>query len=91
MLNLFILIILEQFDKNYINPDNPLTNFKEIEKDFQQVWAGHSKETLGLKTNERNLVYFFLTLKKPLGFNFTHYKKKFLEKLKQRPEFAQLT
>ena len=29
MLNLFILILITQFHKNYIDPENPLKNFKE--------------------------------------------------------------
>lgn len=27
MLNLFILILMQQFEQNYINQDNPLTQF----------------------------------------------------------------
>jgi len=32
MLNLFVLIIIEQFQENYINPDNPLKNFQDIKE-----------------------------------------------------------
>lgn len=29
MMNLFVLIIINQFEENYIDPDNPLQNFRE--------------------------------------------------------------
>ena len=34
MLNLFVLIILNNFEANYINPDNPLKKFKEDKENF---------------------------------------------------------
>lgn len=36
MMNLFVLIIIEQFEMNYINPDNPLNDFTYAEEDFKK-------------------------------------------------------
>jgi len=36
MMNLFVLIIIEQFEENYINPDNPLNDFTYSEEDFKK-------------------------------------------------------
>ena len=39
MLNLFILILITQFHKNYIDPNNPLKNFKDDYETFTTKWS----------------------------------------------------
>mmetsp|Transcript_17432 Transcript_17432/g.12441 ORF Transcript_17432/g.12441 Transcript_17432/m.12441 type:complete len:116 (-) Transcript_17432:641-988(-) len=38
MLNLFILVIIEQFDNFYVSEDNPLKRFSSNLSIFQQTW-----------------------------------------------------
>lgn len=38
MLNLFILVIIQQFEKYYLPKDNMITKFKEDLKEFMEVW-----------------------------------------------------
>lgn len=70
MLNLFVLVILDQFDANYNNPDNPLQlqNFQEDMEKFKEVWVSMTAKDYGIKINQKNLVDFFLKLNQPLGF-----------------------
>jgi hypothetical protein len=37
-LNLFVLILLDSFQKNYINEDNPVQSFRIISKRFKKAW-----------------------------------------------------
>ena len=38
MLNLFVLVIIQQFSKYYIEEDNPLYRFEEDFDDFKEAW-----------------------------------------------------
>lgn len=38
MLNLFILVIIQQFSKYYLEEDNPLSRFEEDFEDFKEAW-----------------------------------------------------
>lgn len=38
MLNLFILVIIQQFSKYYLEDDNPLTRFEDDFNDFKVAW-----------------------------------------------------
>lgn len=49
MMNLFVLIILNQYELFYFNSDNPLQRFQEYEGDFVEVWAPLSSESKGQK------------------------------------------
>lgn len=63
MINLFVLIIINQFEENYIDPDNPLQNFRESEDSFKTVWALMTKKDAGVKIHERFLSDFYFLLK----------------------------
>lgn len=39
MLNLFILVIIQQFDTYYVSDDNPLQKFKNNLDTFQETWS----------------------------------------------------
>jgi len=39
MINLFVLIILTEFEENFINEDNALNKFQEIEQEFKEYWV----------------------------------------------------
>ena len=76
MLNLFILIIIEQFQENYFKGDSVLQNFQDSLENFRKCWTVHTLKYHGFKINEKNLYSFFVALKSPLGF----YLKKILIK-----------
>ena len=38
MLNLFVLVIIQQFSKYYIEEDNPLARFEEDFEGFKKAW-----------------------------------------------------
>ena len=38
MLNLFILVIIQQFSKYYLEDENPLSRFEEDSEDFKEAW-----------------------------------------------------
>ena len=38
MLNLFILVIMQSFEENYINQNNPIQAFSETAEKFKEKW-----------------------------------------------------
>jgi len=42
MINLFVLIILTEFEENFINEDNALNKFQEIEQEFKEYWVKYT-------------------------------------------------
>ena len=67
MLNLFILVILQQFDEYYLPKDNVIERFKNSLEDFKEVWKIFAARYNGMKIRDAQLVDFFRKLKKPLG------------------------
>ena len=70
MLNMFTLVVKQQFEEIYINPENPITCFKELAEQFRICWAIFSWKYSGTKIKERNLIEFFSILKTPLGYRY---------------------
>lgn len=70
MLNLFVLVILDEFNSNYIDPDNPLQlqSYQMDVETFKNDWALFTAKDFGVKINEKQLLEFFFKLKEPLGF-----------------------
>ena len=52
LLNLFILVILQQFDKYYLPDDNVLQRFKEDLQIFKLTWTTFAKENNGIKIKD---------------------------------------
>ncbi len=67
MVNLFILIILQQFDLYYLPNDNVLDRFKADVTNFKFVWKRYSKDFDGFKIRGDDLKNFFMDLKGDLG------------------------
>ncbi len=38
MLNIFLLILMQTFEDNYINQDNPIQNYQEMTEKFKETW-----------------------------------------------------
>ncbi len=67
MLNLFVLIILQQFELYYLPDDNILQQFKDDLGRFKITWQKYSKEHAGLKIKWLDLINFFKDLRGDIG------------------------
>lgn len=67
MLNLFILVIIQQFDQYYVAEDNPIKTFKDSFTIFHKVWVEYTKRFRCVKIKEKQLVDFFGDLQAPMG------------------------
>ena len=52
MLNLFVLVILQQFNTYYVPADSVISKFKDNLEHFKQVWKNFSIRYGGLKVKE---------------------------------------
>lgn len=68
LLNLFILVILQQFDKYYLPKDNILQRFQDDLEIFKDTWTTFASEFKGIKIKDHWLVDFFYSMPSPLGF-----------------------
>ena len=48
-MNLFILILLNAFEKNFLQKDNPMKDYKEQISHFKEIWANFTREEKGKK------------------------------------------
>lgn len=68
MLNLFILVIIEQFERFYLNKNSPLISFAGTLEDYQKKWAAFALPRYKCCViREKDLDRFYKTLKTPLG------------------------
>ena len=68
MMNLFVLIILDQFQENYFDPDNPLKKYNEDVAKFKEVWVTLTKENMGIKISHRAMLELILKLSSHFNF-----------------------
>ena len=73
MLNMFILIVLQQFDYFYLNENNPMKNFKEDVDKFKQAWINYTAKYEGIRIKDKDLLPFFASLETPLGTDSERY------------------
>ena len=69
MLNLFILVILQQFDEYYLPDDNVLDRFKADLETFKKAWYHHTWKYNCFKIKDRDLVTFFHSMEPKLGMS----------------------
>lgn len=67
MMNLFILIVLQLFEKFFISKENILSKFKEDFAVFQEVWKTLAPTHFGLFINQGKLIKFFGSITAPMG------------------------
>lgn len=68
MLNLFILVILTQFEMYYMSDDNPIKKFSKSLNVFMETWIFFTQTRYRcLKLREKKLNDFFKELPMPLG------------------------
>ena len=68
VLNLFILVILQQFETYYLPENNLLNQFKENLEEFNVIWSKYSKKFKGDKISGKDLLKFLRDMEPPLGF-----------------------
>lgn len=77
--NLFILVLLQQFDDSETSTKNSLEEFYEYVNDFKKAWFECTEKFNGKKMSRANILNFFQKLEKPLGIlYFLLLKKKSL-------------
>lgn len=69
MVNMFILIILQQFDLYYLPDDNVLDRFKNDLNNYKVVWRKFSHEFEGFKIRGTDINKFFKEVKGDLGMS----------------------
>lgn len=62
MLNLFILVIIQQFDMYYVAEDNPIKTFSQNFDKFHKVWIQHTKKQRCVRIRQRSVPAFFRDL-----------------------------
>eukprot|EP00347_Sterkiella_histriomuscorum_P003601 403363663 len=68
MLNLFVLVIIQQFDKYYLPQNNIISLFKQDLIGFKDTWKNFTMDKYNCKKiKESQLTQFFQELKAPLG------------------------
>lgn len=55
MLNLFILVIIQQFEQYYVSEDNPIQKFKNNLVLFEKVWIEFTEKHHHVKIKEKLL------------------------------------
>ncbi len=75
MLNLFILVLMQNFEENYINIDNPIQNFSNMTEKFKEKWIDFCQDQQINYIKNNNLIDFLITTDKPLGFGFDPLKQ----------------
>ena len=68
MMNLFILVIIDEFEKYSSKGDSPSSVFKESIIEFRKNWSALTRNTKGAKMPARILIDFFKMLQPELGF-----------------------
>ena len=66
-MNLFILILIEEFEAYYLNDENPIQNFEENLRIFSKNWERYMFIDNQMFISERKILLFFENLKGPLG------------------------
>jgi len=59
LLNLFVLVIINEFNKYYLNDDNLMDLFKTNLVLFKDTWSKFTKEQNCLRLKETKMVAFF--------------------------------
>ena len=67
MINLFVLVILREFDRFFYQTDNPINQFLEDLKNFKENWNAIAGFHQGKKVNNKRILEFFIMLPMPIG------------------------
>jgi len=53
MLNMFTLVVANQFEEFYFNPDNPISSFQTMAEDFRKTWKFFTYKYNGTRIKEK--------------------------------------
>jgi hypothetical protein len=67
LINLFILVLINQFEDYHFHQDNPLHTFKDYLDKFVKLWGLYTYKFDGIKLDANKLKKFLCRLPKPLG------------------------
>ena len=70
MLNLFILVLMQNFEENYINVDNPIQAFENNSMYFKDHWVQFCQSGNIMFIKHNFLIDFYVQLDKPIGLGF---------------------
>ena len=62
MLKVFQLVVMQQFDEFYFNPDNPINSFDDASQTFHSTWNLFTTKQRGTKIKATRIVDFFTIL-----------------------------
>jgi uncharacterized membrane protein len=62
MINVFQLVVMQQFDEFYFNSDNAVNSFDEMAENFRTTWNLFTIKTQGMKIKESRMTEFFYFL-----------------------------
>lgn len=62
MLNVFQLVVMQQFDEYYFNEDNPINSFDDISETFRNTWNIFTVKSRGTRIKSSRIVDFFYYL-----------------------------
>lgn len=62
MINVFQLVVMQQFDEFYFNSDNAVNSFDEMAENFRTTWNLFTIKTRGTKIKESRIAEFFYFL-----------------------------
>jgi hypothetical protein len=62
MINVFQLVVMQQFDEFYFNSDNAVNSFDEMSENFRITWNLFTIKTRGTKIKESRITEFFYFL-----------------------------
>lgn len=88
MLNLFILVIIQQFEKYYLPKETTISRFKKDHNDFLKVWKKFTQDKFKCKKiKENQLIRFFRELgemnadrDQSIGYSYEFYTEPELKK-----------
>lgn len=62
MLKVFQLVVMQQFDEFYFNPDNPINSFDDASQIFHSTWNLFTTKQRGARIKASRVVDFFTIL-----------------------------
>lgn len=68
IMNMFIMIVLADFDEHFENPESPIDLFNRHVTSYKAVWVKYSRVYKGVKIHGSVLATFLYELGPPLGF-----------------------
>lgn len=68
-LRMFVFVIIQQFENFYLSSDNIIDSFDEISNEFRTVWVHFTADSFGSQIHKKDLYWFFIGLRSPLGFH----------------------